>query len=288
MLLTIAAFLFVLSVVILIHELGHFLVAKLNGIYVITFSMGFGPKIVKFKWGETEYAISALPFGGYVKFAGEDAEEEGKEDEGAEEPALNVPEERLYRNKNPWQRMSVVLAGPFMNALLALLLYIFSIWSQGIFVRDPDSVISEVVAGSPAERAGLLRGDRVLEVNGQSLDQGQLISDLVVYEEGVHAGLKVLRGTDTLSVLVSPTYDVDPERLTLGINTSSPSRVGDVKKDGPAYNAGIRSGAEIISINDTTVYTYVEVAEKIYARNGIPMKFTWRQDGQVSSAVITP
>ena len=183
MLLTIAAFLFVLSIVILVHELGHFLVAKMNGIYVITFSMGFGPKILKFKWGETEYAISALPFGGYVKFAGEDADEGGKKDGDEKVDDLDIPEHRLYRNKNPYQRMSVVLAGPVMNAVLALLLYIFNIWSQGVFVREPDSIISGVVAGSPAEEAGILRGDRVIEINDHGLDKDSQISDLVIYEE---------------------------------------------------------------------------------------------------------
>ncbi|MBU8920643.1 MAG: RIP metalloprotease RseP [Bacteroidales bacterium] len=288
MLLTIAAFLFVLSIVILVHELGHFLVAKMNGIYVITFSLGFGPKILKFKWGETEYAISALPFGGYVKFAGEDADEGGEKDSDKKVPELDIPEHRLYRNKNPYQRMSVVLAGPVMNAVLALLLYIFNIWSQGIFVREPDSIISGIVEGSPAAEAGFLRGDRIIEINNSGLDKDSQISDLVVYEEGIRSTFKILRAEETLTVSVVPEWNEEAGRLTLGIFSSGPAKIGDVKKDSPAEEAGIKRGAEIISINDTLVYTYIEVAEKIYSQNGIPMKFTWRQDGEVLFAMITP
>ncbi len=289
MLLTIVAFLFVLSVVIIIHELGHFLVAKMNGIYVITFSIGFGPKLLKLRVGETEYAISALPFGGYVKFAGEnetDDSGDGKANENVSE--ADIPEERYYRNKKPLQRMSVVIAGPLMNALLALALYILSIWIQGIFVRDSDNVISSVVDGSPAREAGLERGDVILEINGRELERGSLISDMVTYEENVSATFKVLRNGDTLGVSMTPRWNEEAGRLVLGIHSASPARIGDVKKDSPAYKAGIRSGARIEAINDTTVYTYLEVAEKIYARNGIPMKFTWEQDGKIQSAVITP
>jgi len=289
MLLTIVAFLFVLSVVIIIHELGHFLVAKMNGIYVITFSIGFGPKLLKLRVGETEYAISALPFGGYVKFAGEnetDDSGDGKTNDNVTE--AHIPEERYYRNKKPLQRMSVVLAGPLMNALLALVLYILSIWIQGIFVRDSDNVISSVVDGSPAREAGLERGDVILEINGRELEGGTLISDMVTYEENVSAIFKVLRDGDTLGVSMTPRWNEEAGRLVLGIHSASPARIGDVKKDSPAYKAGIRSRARIAAINDTTVYTYLEVAEKIYARNGIPMKFTWEQDGKIQSAVITP
>jgi hypothetical protein len=119
MLLTIAAFVFVLSIVVFVHEGGHFVAAKLNGIYVVTFSIGFGPKLIRKRIGETEYAISALPFGGYVKMAGEQEHADGQF-EDKEGLLADVPEEKYYRNKNPWQRMTVVLAGPLMNAILAL------------------------------------------------------------------------------------------------------------------------------------------------------------------------
>lgn len=288
MILTIFAFLFVLSIVILIHELGHFVVAKMNGIYVITFSIGFGPKLLKLKVGETEYAISALPFGGYVKFAGETEEEEGKEEKEKDSGELDIPEERLYRNKSPLQKMSVVVAGPVMNAILALFIYIISIWSQGVFLRSADYVVSEVVKESPAEAAGVLPGDRILKVNGREFEMGEQVSDLIVYEEGVSSTFDLLRGEDTVQVSVTPEWSEEAGRLTIGIFSAGPPRIGDVKKESPAWEAGIRTGDMVLAINDTTVYTYLEMTEKIYAREGVPMKFTWEHEGEIKSSVILP
>lgn len=289
MLLTIAAFLFVLSIVILVHELGHFLVAKLNGIYVLTFSIGFGPKLLKLRMGETEYAISALPFGGYVKFAGEEIEEdEEKIAEEKEKAGEDIPPERLYRNKSPVQRMSVVLAGPFMNALLAIILYIMNIWIQGVFMRNPDVIISSVVEGSPAASAGLAEGDRILEINGEVPGPGEQISELIVYGEGASNSFRIARGADTLAVDIVPSWNDEAGRLTIGIFSSVEPRIGDVKKDSPAWDAGMRTGALILAINDSTVYTYPELSEKIHRRNGVPMKFTWDMDGEILQATITP
>ncbi|MBN2071939.1 MAG: RIP metalloprotease RseP [Candidatus Krumholzibacteriota bacterium] len=284
MFLTIIAFVFVLSIVVLVHELGHFLVAKLNGIYVITFSIGFGPKILRFKYGETEYALSALPFGGYVKFAGENEGEEDKEDDFEKD----IPEERLYKSKKPVQRMSVVLAGPAMNAILAIVLYISTIWIQGIFVRNPGDVVSGVIDDSPAAVAGFQTGDRIIEINSKILKPGEEISDLVDYTEGASSTFRFLRGIDTLTAQVTPEWNEEAGRLTIGIFSSSRPIIGDVKKDSPAYKAGIRSGALILAMNDTTVYTYLEMAEKIYSRNGIPIEFKWELNGEIHSSVITP
>ena len=176
MLLTLAAFIFVLSIVVIVHEGGHFIAAKLNGIYVVTFSIGFGPKILKKRIGETEYAISALPFGGYVKMAGDTEHVDGG---GAEkdDSLADVPEERYYRNKTPWQRMSVVLAGPLMNAILAMILFIMSVWVQGVFVANPRDILVSVTPDSPAEAAGFMPGDVVLSINGERVEAGKEIAD---------------------------------------------------------------------------------------------------------------
>ena len=145
MLLTFAAFFFVLSIVVFVHEFGHFAVAKLNRIYVVTFSFGFGPKLLKKKVGETEYALSALPFGGYVKFAGEPGEGDG---DGGELPGgVVVAPERMYRNRPALARMSVVLAGPVMNFILALLVYVFGLYAEGIYV-NPNTAISGIDSAS--------------------------------------------------------------------------------------------------------------------------------------------
>ncbi|MBN1163335.1 MAG: RIP metalloprotease RseP [Candidatus Krumholzibacteriota bacterium] len=287
MLLTAASFVFVLSVVVLIHEMGHFLVAKLNGIYVITFSLGFGPKLIKKKVGETEYAISALPFGGYVKFAGE-SEDQGaaKQQEGAEEE--DIPADRLYRNKSAPQKMSVVVAGPLMNAALALLLYIFSIWADGIFVMNPSNVISQVKENSPAEEAGFRPGDVIDAVNGEKFTADRELPQLVDYRENTPCWFRIMRGDSILEIQVIPTREREEDPLTIGIYHGSPPLIGDVKRDSPAAVAGISRGALITAINDTVVYTFRDLTEKIHNRIDSPMKFNWKFEGKAFTAWITP
>lgn len=286
MVLTIMAFFFVLGIVVLVHELGHFIVAKMNGIFVLTFSFGFGPKLIKKRIGETEYAVSALPFGGYVKFAGESEEEESKE-QGKENVEIDIPEDRLYRSKSPLQKMCVVLAGPLMNALLALMIYIFIAWFQGLYVT-PSTVVLEVEENSPAALAGFRPNDRILEINGGEFSYWEEIDRLVIFEEGAKSVFRVQRGADTLMMDIAPEYNPETGLWKLGIASPLPAKVGNVKRDSPAEKAGIRPGARILSINDTTVTYYRELQETIHSRLGISMKFAWSLDGEIYSADIIP
>ena len=142
---TILAFLFVLSVLVFVHELGHFLAARRIGVRVLTFSLGFGPKLLSIKRGDTEYAISAIPLGGYVKMAGE----------SVEDVRSGAPDEFLSKTK--WQRFQVLIMGPLMNLLLAVIVMAV-VLAQGAEVpayHDAPPVIGSVKVGSPAEKAGL-------------------------------------------------------------------------------------------------------------------------------------
>lgn len=283
MVLTIVAFFFVLSVVVLVHELGHFLVAKLNGIFVVTFSFGFGPKLLRKRIGETEYAISVLPFGGYVKFGGETPEDEEK----GTDTEVSVAEDRMFRNKSPQRRMLVVLAGPAMNFILALLVYIMSLWIQGVYI-NPSREVLEVEKGSPAAEAGFLPGDRILFINGERFDYWGELNNLVVFEPGVSSSFTVLRGADTLALDVSPAYDRETGLWELGIRSPLPPKIGTVKKDSPAENAGIKTGAVVLSINDTTVTKYSDLERMIHPSPGEPKSFRWEFEGKIYSEVITP
>ncbi|MBN1885733.1 MAG: RIP metalloprotease RseP [Candidatus Krumholzibacteriota bacterium] len=283
MLLTIVAFLFVLGIVVFVHEFGHFIVAKLNGIYVITFSFGFGPKLLRKRVGETEYAISALPFGGYVKFAGENPDEESEPEDGVPD----LPEHRLYRHKHPLGKMSVVLAGPFMNALLAVLIYVLAGWFYGLYV-NPATVVGAVVDGSPAAEAGFLPGDEILAVNGETFRFWDDIQRSVIFETGVPSSFLVRRGGNELALTATPVLDDSSGYWDLGLRAPLPSKVGNVKRDAPAWKAGMRAGATILAINDTTVTTYAELEEWIHPRPGVPMAFTWEQAGVVRTDTIVP
>lgn len=290
MFLTIISFVFVLSVVVFVHEFGHFILAKLNGVYVLTFSIGFGPKILRFKYGETEYAISIIPFGGYNKFAGEteEEEEESEEDSAVDEREEDIPEHRTFRAKSPWRKISIILAGPAMNLLLALVLYIGSIWIQGVYKTEPYGVVDQVEKNSPAMEAGFERGDRILEVNGEPLTFERGLSFYVSGDEGQRLNFRVKRGSEIITLSATPTYDKELGRNTVGLALGIPPRVGDVKQDSPAWEAGIRSGAYIVSINDTTVYTFNEVAEKIHGSLGENITVTWEQNGARHSATLEP
>ena len=139
--------LIIFSVIIIIHELGHFLLAKLNGVYVQEFTLGLGPTLFGFKMGETEYCLKLLPFGGSCVMLGE---EEACDDE------------RAFNKKNVWQRMSIVLAGPVFNFILAFFLSLFLVGFSGADIP----LISDVQDGSPAAEAGIMAGDRIVKMDG--------------------------------------------------------------------------------------------------------------------------
>ncbi len=160
MITTILAFIFVLGLLIFVHELGHFLVAKLVGIRVERFSLGYPPRMIGKKIGDTDYCISWLPLGGYVKMA-------GMIDESLDEKIEGQPWE--FQSKPIWQRALVIAAGPIMNILLTMVLFAGITYYMGVpdeSVQTPASVVGDVQMRTPADSLGLQKGDRVLSVNG--------------------------------------------------------------------------------------------------------------------------
>ena len=157
-LINIIVFVIVLTVIVAFHEFGHFLLAKLNGVYVYEYAIGMGPKIFSFKKGETEYSLRAIPFGGFCQLAGEDLDEDDSK---------KVAKNRRLQNKKPWQRFLIMVFGPMNNFILAvvLLLFIALIWGG----RTMDPVVTAVESNSPAEIAGLAEGDKILEVNSHKV-----------------------------------------------------------------------------------------------------------------------
>jgi len=170
MILTILAVVFVFSVLIIIHELGHFIVAKRNGVRVERFSIGFGPRLFGFTKGDTEYKVSLLPLGGYVKMAGIVDESMDKENVKGE------PWE--FMSKTVWQRLKIVAAGPIMNFVLALVIFI-GVYFVGVPVVT--NQIGEVKADYPAQLAGLQVGDKIVAINGERTKKwGELVK--IIYK----------------------------------------------------------------------------------------------------------
>jgi len=181
----------VLGLLIFVHELGHFIFAKLFGVGVEKFSLGFGPKVVGKQYGETEYLISAFPLGGYVKMIGESPDAELEEGDRS----------RSFMGKHPLKRIVIVAAGPLFNLLFAALLFIV-IYMIG--VPAATTKIGEVMAGKPAAAVGVKAGDVVSAVNGKAVARWDEFSSLIADSKGAPLEIQVKRGGDSLSFRVIP------------------------------------------------------------------------------------
>ena len=182
-----------LGVLIVFHEFGHFLVAKLCGVGVITFSVGFGPKLWVRKKGETEYALSAFPLGGYVKMVGEDPDQEVQPGD----------REKSFAHKSLLKRIAIVVAGPGFNLLLAVLLLMVVYTFYGVPVMSTQ--VSGVEKGSPAEKAGIVKGDRIISLDGKTVEQWEELSGGIKASAGKALELQIHRGSETVNVTVQPT-----------------------------------------------------------------------------------
>ena len=270
----------VLGFAILFHECGHFAAAKLVGIRVLKFSLGFGPKIFSFKKGHTEYILSAFPLGGYVRMAG---------DEWGEEHELNPWE---FLAQPPMRRNFVVLAGPVMNVVLAFIFYflILSVFGNP-FVGTTE--IGVVMPDSPGEEAGLRPGQRILSVEGKSMENWEdvLESASILDEESLSFEVASATGTFSCDVVVSVTRSADL------LNTVPPI-VAYVVPESAAESLGIRTGDEIMKVNGVGVSQWGEVREQISGqwvenssgeRQGLPVDLSWQDTaGQLRQGSCTP
>ncbi len=181
-----------LGILIVFHEFGHFLVAKLCGVGVLTFSVGFGPKLWVKKKGETEYALSAFPLGGYVKMVGEDPDDE----------VSQVDIQRSFAHKSLLKRIAIVAAGPGFNLLLAVLFLMVVFLFYGVPVISTQ--IGSVEKGSPAELAGIQKGDRIISINGRDVGDWDMLSSAIKTSEGAALNVRVQRESQEVAVTVEP------------------------------------------------------------------------------------
>jgi len=205
---TIIAFVIVLGVLIVIHELGHFVTAKLAGIAVPRFSVGLGPKVWGVKVGETEYVLSALPLGGYVKMAGMGEDESMEVIEGGEDD-LEVPPEQRFDSKPVGTRAVVISAGVVMNFLFAIFAFAGLAWYQSW-----EPLIGEIQPDTPAAEAGLQAGDRVEAVDGTEVDRWTEFAEIVSAKPGGQVMLRVLRDDQTLEI------ETGVERVAVAVDTA--------------------------------------------------------------------
>jgi regulator of sigma E protease len=273
-----------LGILVFVHELGHFLLAKWAGVGVLKFSLGFGPKLVGVKKGETEYLISALPLGGYVKMIGEDPSDESPE---AADPA------RSFSQKRVSIRSLIILAGPVANFLLPVLIF----W--GIFTFVGQAYLLPVVGspekGSPAAREGVLAGDRMQALDGQRIERWDEVEAAVRASSGRPMALTILRDGKPLEVSLKPevrrTLDIFGQEIELWdlcLHPFRPARIGDLQPGMPAQQAGLRTGDRITAVSDVPVADWDELAKTIHANPGRPVRLSVERDGQTLKVEVTP
>jgi len=246
MLISVISVLLVLGGLIFFHELGHFLAARVFGMGVSTFSVGFGPKLVRKVWGKTEYCLSAIPLGGYVALVGQDEDEEVPE---------NFSKEELFSSRPPWQRLIVVAAGPLANLLLAWLLCWGLVYSYGKVEILPK--LGALEENGPAAQAGMQPGDLVLAVNGVEIQHWRQLADKIATSGGSSLQLDVARDNRSLSLAVMP----EPVM-----------RKNVFGEDEPSFRIGIRAAGEYLIKQPG----FFEAAVLGVERSGEMLSLTWQ------------
>jgi len=276
---TLLAFVFLLGVLIFVHELGHYMMAKRIGIRVLTFSLGFGPKVLSFRRGDTEYCISAIPLGGYVKMAGETPEESRS----------GQPDEFLSRSK--WERFQVLIMGPVMNIALAVVLtaVVLTFGAEVPIFEDQPAVVGAVEQGSPAEEAGIRPGDQILSVGGRTVATwgdayvrigarpNQKLA-IVVKRDGRDVELPVKTGSEGK-------YDVGD----IGVLPNVHPHFGEATAPGsPAQRAGVKRGDMVLAVNGKPVIFGRHLIQEVAKNANTPITLTVSRNGQRMDLHPTP
>ena len=275
---TLLAFLFVLGVLVFIHEAGHFLMARWHGIRVITFSLGFGPKLLKWSKGGTEYCISAVPLGGYVKLAGETVEDD----------RTGAPDEFMSQSK--WVRFQVYVMGPVMNIALALILTTAVLFNGADVPLYETSapVIGAIAPGSAAEKAGLKINDKILFVAGKATSTWNDLVLGVLPKAGREISISVERDGQMVATTIVPASQTKYEIGDIGVAPKVRPQVAVLSVNGPAEKAGMKVGDVFVNIDGQGELPQNKVIEYIRAHSKQPVKFTVERAGAPVELMITP
>ncbi len=280
---TLLAMIFTLGLVVFIHELGHFLAARAVGIHVHRFSIGLGPVLLRWRGFGTEWALSLLPFGGYVKMAG--MVEAVGEGEVPEEEAT-LPPDLLYRNKSVPKRLLAIVAGPLANLILAVALTTGVLFVQGLPIY-PDVWLSTPEPGSAAAMAGIQHGDKVLSLDGEEVPDWNFFAGRLSDGGARDYGLVVNRAGERVDLILTLTA-TDGKFDPPGLRSLHDNRVGRVLKDGPAYRLGLRHGDRIVAVDGEPVAFFDEIAERVNASPGVELSLAWLRDGERMEGLVTP
>jgi regulator of sigma E protease len=275
---TLLAFLFVLGVLVFVHELGHFLAARRVGVRVLTFSLGFGPKLLKFRRGDTEYCVSAIPLGGYVKMAGESPDDarSGADDE--------------FMSKTKWQRFQILIMGPVMNLALAVVVLAF-VLAQGadmpVYLDEP-AVVGSVLPESSAAQAGIQRGDRIVAVADDTVVTWSDLEYSVGTRPLRQIPVTFIRDGNRQTVQVRTTAEGRFEVGEIGVMPDSKLVVRSLTPGRPADRAGVRVGDLLLALNDEPIVSAAELVAAVERSAGKELELTLLRDGAELRLAMTP
>ena len=272
----------VLAFLVFIHELGHFIFAKISNVYVEKFSIGFGPKVFGFKYGETEYLLSAIPLGGYVKMYGESPDDI----KNNETPELQG---RALTDVNRFKRALIIIGGPLFNFLLAIEIF-WGLFASGI--PDYKAEIGTIDSNSPAEIAGLKSGDIIVKVDEENIQSWSELSSYIA--ENPNKNIEITLDDGTVKTVTSGVIDQanilnETEPVgNIGINLVLPPIIGRVVPDYPASKAELIREDRIISINNTSISNWDDVRDQIRANPANELLIKVDRDGKLVDIKLTP
>jgi regulator of sigma E protease len=284
---TVVSFILVIGILILIHELGHFFVARWTGVGVERFSIGFGPVLLRWRGKDTEYVLSAIPMGGYVKMMGEESPLEGG---GA--PAYDPA--KAFALKPLWARFLIVFAGPGMNLVLAAVIFAVVLATLGRAVWP--AAVGKVAESGPAAAAGLRTGDTIVTVNGQPVSYWEDLDRAVAQSNGRPLELRVRRDGAEQTVTVTPRLRTVPdpvfreprEAWDLGAGPQLLPAITSVGAGSPAERAGLKPGDVVVAVAGQPLYTHEDLLETIRARPGQSFELGVERDGKPLTLTVTP
>ncbi len=273
-----AAVAVVLGIMIVVHEFGHFAAAKLFDVRVEQFAIGFGKRLFGIKKGETDYRVNALPFGGYVKMAGENPLE------------AHTGDPREFTSKPRWQRFVIALAGPLANVILAvgLLTGVFMVRYEHPIYLDQPAVIGWVLDNSPAQKSGIQAGDRIVRIEGEQNPTWEDVLPKVVLSPGQPVHLAIQRGDQILQKTIVPTPTGPEEFGNPGWVPDQPNTVTEIEPNLPAAKAGVKVGDTIVALNGNPTRSMQAVIRDIQANKDKPLALTVVRNGKEMNFTLAP
>jgi|UniRef100_A0A7V3RH82 regulator of sigma E protease len=276
-LITALAFLFILGFSITIHEFGHFIFAKIFKIPVEKFSLGFGPPVIKKKIGETDFRIAWIPLGGYVKMAGEEDVDMPFQKSNVDNTPAPTPN---FYDAPLLHRILVVLSGPLFNIfsgfLVLVLLYLF----YGTYVNPHLRI--RVEKGSYAEKVGFQDFDSLISINNTLLHSWDELEQFWESNRGNNMTFLLKRKGEIIRIEIPAMND------SLFLNPYVPPVVGSLKRDGPAYRAGMAFNDTVVKIEGDTIKIWDDFVARVRRSKNIPLHIKWLHKGELKSAIITP